>query len=141
MTTDCRFDVSHGLNIMVIYLGSSMGNIDLADKETRKFLKDLGLMLDTFAVSLVMREGLTNAIKHGHGCDINKIIKYSLSVQDENLIMEIEDQGAGFNWREAQKKLPETDRDHGRGFTIIKKYFTDYSYNERGNKLILTKKI
>jgi serine/threonine-protein kinase RsbW len=141
MASDCRFDVSRGLNSMVIYLGSSIGNIDLADKETRTFLKDLGLMSYTFPVSLVMREGLTNAVKHGHGCDLNKTIRYSLSVQDENLIMEIEDQGDGFNWREVQKRIPQTDKDHGRGIPIIKKYFSDYSYNEKGNKVILTKKI
>ncbi len=141
MASDCKFDVSRGLNSIVIYLGSSMGNIDLADKETKKFLKDLGLISDTFAVSLVMREGLTNAVKHGHNYDPNKIIKYSLSVQNKNLIMEIEDQGGGFNWRDVQQRLPETSRDHGRGLPIIKKYFTDYSFNEKGNKVILIKKI
>ncbi len=141
MTTDCRFDVSRGLNSMVIHLGSSMGNIDLANKETKSFLKDLELISNTFAVSLVMREGLTNAVKHAHGFDLNKTIKYTLRVQDENLIMEIEDQGDGFNWREVLKRLPETNIDHGRGLPIIKKYFTSLSFNEKGNKVILTKKI
>ncbi len=141
MTTDCRFDVSRDSKSLTIFMGSTMENIDLADKETKIFLTDLELTSNAFAVSLVMREGLTNAVRHGHRFDINKTIQYSIKLEENTLIMEIEDQGEGFDWKNRRNVQPGADEDHGRGLPIIKNYFTDYKYNEKGNRVVLTKKL
>jgi len=34
-----------------------------------------------------------------------------------------------------RKKKPNPELDHGRGLTIISEYCSEYSYNEKGNKL------
>ena len=57
-----------------------------------------------FSLSLCMREGLTNAIKHGHQLDSEKIAHYTLTIKEKKIIIEIEDQGEGFNWKEISKK-------------------------------------
>jgi serine/threonine-protein kinase RsbW len=133
-----KFKISKSKKQLSISLSSSMDNIDRIDKETRKLLeKELGGS-QIFAISLSMREGLTNAIKHGHRSDSNKIIKYTLTLKKDKLIIEIEDQGEGFDWKKNRNKNPSPELDHGRGLTIISEYCSEYSYNEKGNKLKMT---
>ncbi len=141
MTIDYDFDVSRDLSALKISFGSTMENIDRVDAETRRFVNDLGIKCDIFGISLVLREGLTNAVRHGNAFDKKKKIYYSLKLQDNSLIMDIEDQGEGFDWREVQKKNPVDDADHGRGLRIMQAYFSEYSYNEKGNKVTIIKRL
>ncbi|MBW2220707.1 MAG: ATP-binding protein [Deltaproteobacteria bacterium] len=133
-----KFEISKSEKQLSISFSSSMDNIDRIDKETRKLLEKELSDSQIFAVSLSMREGLTNAIKHGHRSDSDKIIQYTLTSKEDKLIIEIEDQGEGFDWRKNRKKKPNPELDHGRGLTIINEYCSEYSYNEKGNKLKMT---
>lgn len=96
-----------------------------------------------FAIQLVMREGLTNAVRHGNCLNPSKTVRCSVDMKaDLMLHMEIEDQGKGFNWKKEQqcRDMDET-ADHGRGLMIMEQYFSRYWYNESGNKLLLEKSI
>ncbi len=123
---------------LTMTFASTLENIDLADEETRQFLTERGLETAIFAVCLSMREGMTNAVKHGHGSDAAKSVCYSLLVRENHLMVEIEDEGPGFDWRAAQEKQPAVDCDHGRGLAIIRRYSHNFWYNEKGNKLFFT---
>ncbi len=141
MTSKPVYTVNKKLNSLFISFASSMEEIEKVDQETRDFLKNNKLSSEIFSVSLVMREGLTNAVRHGHLYNPQKIISYSLKFQDNVLIMEIEDQGEGFDWKAAQNQEMELSADHGRGLPIMNQYFTEYRYNEKGNKLTLIKNL
>lgn len=136
-----KFNISKDLNSLEIYFCSTMDNIDRADTETRRFLNEMDLDCESFAICLVMREGLTNAVKHGHFFDSDKIVRYSLRVRYQSLIMEIEDQGEGFDWRAIRKREMPPDAEHGRGLAIMEQYSNGLWYNYKGNKLIVKKKI
>ncbi|MBF0572204.1 MAG: ATP-binding protein [Desulfamplus sp.] len=103
------------------------------------------LKSNLFAIQLVMREGLTNAVRHGNCFNVAKIVRCYVKIdQKQMLIVEIEDQGDGFNWKREQSKNIkdlDDDSDHGRGLMIMEQYFSRYWYNERGNKLTLEKNI
>jgi serine/threonine-protein kinase RsbW len=124
---------------LTICLQSTMENIDKVDFQTKVFLENHNLQSEIFSVCLCMREGLTNGVRHGHKNDSLKILRYSLTRTKKNLIMEIEDEGEGFDWRAFEKTEPVFESDHGRGLAIIRKYFSKYEFNEKGNKLILIK--
>ncbi|MBF0227005.1 MAG: ATP-binding protein [Desulfobacterales bacterium] len=126
-------------NSLNILLQSSFENIDRVNAETKNFLIEKGLKSETFSVCLVLREGLTNAVRHAHKYDESKIIKYSLKIRCNCLIMTIEDQGDGFDWVSAKKRNPPPESDHGRGISIMTKYFNRCRYNKKGNKLMLIK--
>ncbi len=138
MTDPDKFDVLHKSDRLTIFFSSTMENIDRVDTETKKFLTENGLQSKEFAICLGMREGLTNAIRHGHHFDQTKTVVYSLIIKDSRLIMEIEDEGEGFDWRAVQEKEPGINSDHGRGISIIRNYFNEYMYNDKGNKIVLT---
>jgi serine/threonine-protein kinase RsbW len=132
-----KFEISKGEKQLSISFSSSMDTIEKIDIETRRLLKDKLGDSHIFALSLCMREGLTNAIKHGHRLDPKKIAQYTLTIKEKKIIIEIEDQGEGFDWRKVREKKPNPKLDHGRGLTIINEYCAEYRYNEKGNKLTM----
>ncbi|MBF0379132.1 MAG: ATP-binding protein [Desulfamplus sp.] len=125
-------------------------NFKFKEKYLKKELKQeidysAKLRSNLFAIQLVMREGLTNAVRHGNCFNAAKIVRCYVKIdKNQMLIVEIEDQGEGFNWKREQTKDIkdlDDDSDHGRGLMIMEQYFSRYWYNERGNKLTLEKHI
>ncbi|MEA1966639.1 MAG: ATP-binding protein [Thermodesulfobacteriota bacterium] len=138
------FDVSKTEKTMSVIFNSTMKNVDQVCIKTMRFLSDKthGIKGHFFAIHLVLREGLTNAVKHGNKGDPAKVIKYLIKIDSQETIhMEIEDQGKGFDWRKIEEKSPDDTDEHGRGLMIMKQYFSSYQYNEKGNRLILKKDI
>ncbi len=170
MSEDGRFDITRENSQMIIFFSSTMKNVDRAIDATRIFLKDVGLESETFDVSLVLREGLTNAVRHGNQLVQDKIVQYSIQMHDNRLIAEIEDEGDGFSWKTVKDELmdiflsesdiweideheagtewrPENKlnfgpkSEHGRGLIIMDQYFNECLYNDKGNRLILIKEL
>ncbi|MFH2060560.1 MAG: ATP-binding protein [Pseudomonadota bacterium] len=139
-----KFDVLEQADSVCFIFSSTMDNIDRVIIEAIDYLysRTDGIKQHAFAINLVLREGLTNAIRHGNDNDPRKDVKLTVGVSDNKLIkIAIEDQGQGFDWKEHQDAdLPE-DEDHGRGIIIIDTYFTNHFYNDKGNILYLEKEI
>lgn len=122
-----------------IRMASNMENIDRASVETQAFLHRHGLDSLVFSICLGMREALTNAVRHGNAGNPAAIITYHLNLTDKSIVLEVLDQGTGFNWRSPPKNDPHAE--NGRGIHIMKNYFNLFTYNEKGNHLILEKHI
>ncbi|MGD9503692.1 MAG: ATP-binding protein [Syntrophobacteraceae bacterium] len=123
---------------------ATLENVDKAVDEIKTFLKERSMDEHVFDVVLLAREGLTNAVRHGCRVDGSKQVHYGLRLQEGSLILEIEDEGEGFDWRSLAcclDKVHDSRDDCGRGLAIMHSYSTDMRYNERGNALILRKKI
>lgn len=91
-----------------------------------------------FAVRLALEECLVNAFRHGHkGLPPTTPVKFSYQVAPDKLIMEIEDQGPGFN--PDQVKDPTLDENlelpSGRGLLLMRAYMTSIEYLGRGNRV------
>ncbi len=131
--------ISQDKNRLVVHFPSHLNHINRIEEETRNFLNKNGLSGDLFPVCLAMREGLLNAVKHGNLSDPKKTVKYSLTFSDDILTMEIEDQGDGFDWKSVQNIRPSEECEHGRGIFIMRRYFSEFQYNSKGNRLTLKK--
>ena len=131
--------ISQDKNRLIVHFPSHVDHINRIEEETRNFLNKNGLSGDIFPVCLAMREGLLNAVKHGNLSDPGKTVKYTLKLSDDILTMEIEDQGEGFDWQSIQNVHPSESSEHGRGIFIMRRYFSEFHYNHKGNKLTLTK--
>ncbi len=139
MASEDNIYVTKNRNGFLMQFPSAIENINRAEEETRQFLQHAGLSEEFFPVCLVMREALLNAIKHGNRHDPDKTVTYSLRLDDEILTLEIEDEGEGFDWQSMDHTVPNADLEHGRGLFIMKRYFSDFTFNQKGNKLTLTK--
>jgi serine/threonine-protein kinase RsbW len=138
------FELIESKDTLHIRFSSYMEYIDEVCKAVTRFLavSQENIIPHMFAINLVLREGLTNAVRHGNKNDPDKIVDIQLKIdRRKTILLEIADQGEGFDWKAQQStELPEAE-DHGRGIHIMGTYFTRYSYNRKGNLLYLEKTI
>lgn len=122
-------------------MSAELANIDLASEETKKLLQLHSLDGCAFAVLLVMREALSNAVIHGSRVNADKTVDYALELRDATITLRVRDEGEGFPWRDRGSRTPEPDSTSGRGMLIMRQYFDEVAYNERGNAIVLKKHI
>ena len=95
-----------------------------------------------FAVRLALDEALVNAVKHGNRYDPDKTVRVEFNINEDRIVIQVEDQGPGF----VPDALPDPTaeenlgRPHGRGVMLMRAYMTQVDFNERGNRVILTKR-
>jgi serine/threonine-protein kinase RsbW len=96
---------------------------------------------DAFAMRLALDEALVNAIEHGHGGDAAKEVRVRYEVTAERAVVEVTDQGAGFDRQRVPDPLaPENlETPSGRGLLVMRDSLTWLRHNERGNAVTLCK--
>jgi serine/threonine-protein kinase RsbW len=96
---------------------------------------------DLFETALILTEALTNAVKHGNQDDPSKRVVLSSHVASDRVLIEIEDEGSGFDLHAVpDPTLPENlERSSGRGILLMRYYSTWMRFNERGNRVTLCK--
>ncbi|MCI0377553.1 MAG: ATP-binding protein [Gemmataceae bacterium] len=116
------------LNALLFRLLDEMARAGFTDKEQ-------------FGVRLALEEAIVNGIKHGNRDDPNKFVEVVYRVTSNEIIAEIEDQGPGFNPQALPNPLsPENiERPGGRGVFLMRHYMSSVEYNERGNRVTLSK--
>lgn len=128
---------------MVLTFSSVMENIDRACAECMAFLAESVFQINPghFPLNLLLREGLTNAVRHGNKCDPEKLVRFSVLLEKSYIRFTIEDQGAGFDWQNMDISIRKPDLETGRGLWIIREYAHEYAFNTKGNVLHLKQMI
>jgi anti-sigma regulatory factor (Ser/Thr protein kinase) len=86
---------------------------------------------ERFALELLLREALTNAVCHGAneasevGCEIEWL--------ENGVVMRISDTGKGFDWRKCMDAAPAPLAESGRGIAILRRYASAVRFNDSGN--------
>ena len=112
-----------------------------------RILKDIELYgvddKTTFEIKLCVEEAVRNAIVHGNKSDPKRQIRMGYWMDEGVLNIEIEDEGAGFDHKSVKDPTREENllRNSGRGVYLIKKLMEKVEYNEKGNKIIMAKRI
>jgi serine/threonine-protein kinase RsbW len=96
---------------------------------------------EIFGTRLALEEGVVNAIKHGHKGDTSKRVEVRFQLTSRQLLVEIRDQGPGFDPEALPDPLaPENlERPGGRGVFLIRQYMSWVQFNETGNCVTLCK--
>ncbi len=96
---------------------------------------------DIFCVRLALDESLTNAIRHGNRHDPSKEVQLAYHVSDDNVWLEVEDEGEGFRIEDVPDPTDPkyVDRPGGRGVHCIFNFMCEVEYNERGNRIRMRK--
>lgn len=120
-------------------LGENLDDIDrtvaLVGKETERWAPGFG----SFGLLLGLREALTNAVVHGNHSDPAKTVLCVVKFDHSSVVMEISDQGEGFDWKNSPDSFPDPTVPGHRGLGIMRTFFDTCRYNEEGNKILLTK--
>ena len=126
---------------LLLYFPASLKNIDYVITEIEKFLVQKKFDEFLFEVILGSREALINAVLYGCESNQDKKVKVELRIKSDQLIIEVEDQGKGFDWQSHLEKVLPDKETSGRGIYIMKTYFNKLFYNKAGNRLTLIKKL
>jgi anti-sigma regulatory factor (Ser/Thr protein kinase) len=97
--------------------------------------------VNCFAAELLVREALTNAVVHGCRNDPRKRVRCSLRLTGRRLLIAVEDEGDGFDWRAAAGHPAEIWDCSGRGMEILRIYADHVRYNDRGNVVTMIKRL
>jgi serine/threonine-protein kinase RsbW len=94
---------------------------------------------DRFGMRLALEEALVNAVKHGNQSDPTKCVRVGYQVTAEGVLVEVEDEGAGFDPRKVPDPCaPENlERPGGRGLLLMRSYMTWVRFNPCGNCVTL----
>ena len=156
-------------DVKVFEIESRVSDISFAVSEILK--SSSKLFSDLYLLEIAVYEAVFNAVEHGNleitGEEkkillkngeydvflkklINKLpcarrrVKITSTVDDEKQVIEIEDQGKGFDWEEALKRAEscegcEDERFNGFGLRIIFTVFDKVLFNKKGNMITLIK--
>jgi serine/threonine-protein kinase RsbW len=94
---------------------------------------------DIFAVTLALNEAVVNAFRHGNRDDPSKSVVVRYLVRPDEVLLEVEDQGQGFDPSAVPDPLTEEglNRPAGRGLFMMRAYMTWVSFNREGNRVTL----
>ena len=109
--------------------------------EFRRKSQALRDRVDGFAAELLVREALTNAVVHGCHGDARKQVRCCLRLKNHRLLIAVEDDGDGFDWRSAARHPAAFADCSGRGMEILRKYANHVRYNQRGNGVAMVKRL
>ncbi len=117
---------------------SSLEAIEEADRRVISFLTARGDPIDLFAVRILLREAVMNAVVHGGGEETTGCGTLDVRVDAEGVTIRVSDNGPGF----VHDRLPNTREvlsDGGRGIPLMKLYSDVMEFNDKGNEVTLRK--
>jgi len=120
---------------------ATLENIEEFCAQVEGFLTDLNYQEEIFPVMLLLREAATNAVVHGSEGNPNLSVACSVEIQEGWLVIEVNDQGPGFDWRTAIRQEPDPTSTSGRGVSIYRLYADSVVFNDKGNQVVMKKKL
>ena len=91
---------------------------------------------NAFAVEVVARESLLNAIIHGNRFCADKTVELLVRFGRNWIRLCVTDHGHGFAWQ-SQPEFPDECSVHGRGLAIYRRYAQRIRFNPAGNRVTL----
>ncbi|MFP4017029.1 MAG: SpoIIE family protein phosphatase, partial [Halanaerobiales bacterium] len=120
--------------------------------DLRKVIKELSSLLDDYEIdkdelAMAVNEAVANAFKHGNENREKSFIEISLELKEDLFILNVRDQGSGFNWINEKYKRTDIDIEKiyqngtgcGMGLYLINKLFDFVFFNETGNCIYMIK--
>ena len=125
-----------------ISIPSRLSDIKEAVEEAIALLKRLKAEeSDIFDIRLSLEEALINAIKYGNKLNEGLPVSVEISHNGNKYTLAVEDKGEGFDY----KNLPDPTKEEnllkskGRGVFLIRHLMDKVEFNEKGNRIIMTK--
>ena len=104
-------------------LESKVESIDLGEDLARQVAGSAGFDDDEqYKISMAVRECIINALKHGNRGDESKQVQVNFSLQPDRLVVQVGDQGSGFDLEDVPDPLANDNllRTSGRGLFLVR---------------------
>jgi serine/threonine-protein kinase RsbW len=118
---------------------ATLEGIDKFCAEAREAVDPLISRKDRFAMEILLREALINAVVHGSRNDPGKEVDCTLRIDRDRLRIAVLDGGPGFERRKARRTTGDPRGESGRGLRICWLYATKMRFNRKGNRVVITR--
>jgi serine/threonine-protein kinase RsbW len=118
-------------------IASQLGAVDECCRDVEAMLGHEGLGSQTFAVGLMLREALNNAVVHGNHQDPAKSVRVEVFCGRRWITLRVRDQGRGFDWKSQELHRPRETATCGRGLSIYHLFAERVKFNAAGNEIAL----
>jgi serine/threonine-protein kinase RsbW len=122
-------------------LAPSLEEVERVCVDVRNRLKGSVLGADLFAVELVLREALVNAVTHGCRERPDARVRCEVRRLGAAIRVAVGDTGPGFDWRLRQQAEVPDDATSGRGVRLYGLYADRVAFNESGNHVVLHRRL
>lgn len=119
---------------------SNMKNLRIIENAVDEITNTLGVTQDNYGKILVaILEAVNNAITHGNKSDDEKYVDVSITVEKNEMVVTVTDEGSGFN----PSDIPDPTRPEnieelsGRGVFLMTKLADSIFFNETGNSVTM----
>ena len=129
-----------------VVIKSRIEEIEIVDQKITQWLEQIGVESSlAYNIWLSVHETVVNAVKHGNLLQIQKKVEVKYGVMGRKIVIEVIDEGSGFNLNELPDPLaPENIwKESGRGIFLIKKFMDriEFKRDKAGFRVILNKKL
>jgi serine/threonine-protein kinase RsbW len=119
---------------------TSPSEMELVFEKLESWMRFMGYpRKDLFAVTLALHEAATNAFQHGNRGDSSKYVLITYMVAETEVLVEVKDEGCGFDPDQVPNPLAEEclDRPGGRGLFMMRAYMSWVTFNQQGNRVTM----
>jgi serine/threonine-protein kinase RsbW len=129
---------AHEKESLSVSFAATLENVEKVCEKVKKMSAENGFERFSFAIQLVLREALNNAVLHGDKGNPEKLVKCCVSCDNNSgMRIAVEDEGDGFDWRKLVERKVSSRAGSGRGIAIMKQYGKEVRFNQKGNKVVL----
>lgn len=127
-------------------LDSSLDSVNKAEEEATKVATRSGFDEDeTGRISMAVREAMVNAVLHGNHYDPNKRVSISFETTGNELVITVQDQGAGLDPDNVADPLAPENllKQSGRGIFLIRAFMDEVKFRklDPGTEVTLIKRV
>jgi anti-sigma regulatory factor (Ser/Thr protein kinase) len=136
--------MTHAIRVHVDVWAAMPASLEAVEEFFARFRQKNQALLDRancFAAELLLREALNNAVLHGCHADPVKKVRCLVRLRERRLLIAVEHNGDGFDWRAARARSAGLSDCSGRGIEILRQYASHVRYNERGNAVAIVKRL
>lgn len=133
------FETNWTSNELRLRMSASLENNDQADALVSEFLLQTDVPVDRFAVRILLREALLNAVTHGCGKDPEQEVRLCVRLEPDAIVLDVQDSGPGFLWQD-RNTMFDVLGDGGRGLALMRIYSSNMTFNEAGNHVVLRRR-
>lgn len=119
-----------------VTLETKLESIDLGEELARRVARTAGFDDDEgHKISMAVRESLINAFQHGNRQDAGKSIGLSFLLYPDRLVVEVWDEGSGFDLAQVPDPLADESllKTSGRGIFLIRCFMDEFQVGSRRN--------